>query len=504
MTLPTRNQNTGNQNTRDEAAAARDIELQKLVGRTVGGKYAITRLIGRGGMGAVYEAENLGIGKKVALKFVDREFAKDETVASRFAREARAASSIESAHIVTVFDAGTDEGRPFLVMELLRGEDLGTRLRRMGRIPAGEALHVIAQVLRGLARAHDAGIIHRDLKPDNVFLVQSDGDPLFAKIVDFGISKIQRASSGTAPLALTQKGTVIGTPLYMSPEQAQALPDIDGRADLYSVGAILYECLAGAPPHTGASYEQVILSICMNDAVDLRTINKAVTEPVARFVSRALTRDRAKRFESASHMLAALHEVAPEEKVRVPLDVALAKTMTSGTMPLLDASIAVTGPATDVAWAAGAKSVKNEPPPIAQKRQMSRAAVPLTAFVATLIGVGMTIWIVSALRPPAKGPSAMTEARSGAANAPKTHFPAASATGIPISTSASAAPETTATAPLAAPPNTAPLATNTATAPVAIPDPPPRPRATAAPAGSIKVPLPPTSPAGLDIQRELP
>src|SRR4051812_20307697 len=131
----------------DRDPAARQLELEELVGRTVAGKYSITRLIGRGGMGAVYEAENVGIGKKVALKFVDREFARDERVAGRFAREARAASSIESEHIVQVFDAGSDAGRPYIVMELLRGEDLGTRLRRLGRIPLDEALHVIAQVL---------------------------------------------------------------------------------------------------------------------------------------------------------------------------------------------------------------------------------------------------------------------------------------------------------------------------------------------------------------------
>jgi serine/threonine-protein kinase len=210
---------------------------QDLVGRTVAGKYKILRVIGRGGMGAVYEAENVGIGKRVALKFVDAEYAKDEEVRSRFAREARVAGSIESAHIVTVFDAGMEEERPYLVMELLRGEDLGTRLRRLGKIPIGDAMHVIAQVLRGLARAHDASVIHRDLKPDNVFLVHSEGDPLFAKIVDFGVSKRLRAQSGTTPFVLTGKGTVLGTPLYMSPEQAQASPDLDGRADLYGAGA---------------------------------------------------------------------------------------------------------------------------------------------------------------------------------------------------------------------------------------------------------------------------
>src|SRR5688572_21743902 len=214
---------------RERAKRAREA----LIGKSIASRYILRGLVGHGGMGAVYEAEHLGLGKRVAIKFVDPEFATEEQVVARFAREARAMSAIESAHIVTVFDAGTEDGRPFLVMELLRGEDLGQRLRRAGRVPLGEAMHVVAQVLKGLVRAHAAGIVHRDLKPDNVFLVRSDGDPLFAKIVDFGISKIERPRGKTTPLALTGRGTVLGTPFYMSPEQAQAATDIDGRADLY-------------------------------------------------------------------------------------------------------------------------------------------------------------------------------------------------------------------------------------------------------------------------------
>ncbi len=293
----------------------KERELRTLVGVTVSDRYRITALIGTGGMGAVYEAEHIGIGKKVAVKFISRENARENTVASRFAREARAASAIESEHIVSVFDAGTHDGRPFIVMELLRGEDLGQRLRRLGKIDPDEAIHVIAQVLRGLADAHDAGIIHRDLKPDNVFLVDRRGDTSFVKVVDFGVSKIERPDGGTAPLALTKQGTVVGTPYYMSPEQAQAAADLDARADLFSVGAMLFESLAGRPPHVGNTYEAVIVSICMNDAPDLKTLVPAVSAPLARFVARALQRDRKARFSSARQMLVALSEFAPRERV---------------------------------------------------------------------------------------------------------------------------------------------------------------------------------------------
>ena len=390
--------------------AERTRELEKLVGTMVATKYHVTRLIGRGGMGAVYEAENVAIGKKVALKLVDRELAQDETIAGRFAREARAASSIESEHIVQVFDAGSDGGRPYIVMELLRGEDLGTRLRREDRVPMDDALHIVAQSLRGLARAHGAGIVHRDLKPDNLFLSAKGEGASVVKIVDFGISKIARAQSGTAPLVLTHKGLVMGTPLYMSPEQAQAFSDVDGRADLYSLGAILFECLAGRPPHTGNGFEQVLIAICMTDAPDVRAIAPSVPDDVAEFVARALKRDRRERFASAAQMLDALHAIAPIEKTRVPLEAADVEALGAIASSSLGARASEPsskpvsngarrssqpgqpGPATGVTWA-NPSDVPSEPAELPP----SRVVLPLTALIATLTGVAVTMWIVAAM-----------------------------------------------------------------------------------------------------------
>jgi serine/threonine-protein kinase len=277
------------------------------------GKYEIRRLVGRGGMGAVYEAVNTTINKRVAMKCIDASLAGNEEANARFQREALAASAIESPHIVQIFDAGaTDAGMPYIVMELLRGRDLGRCLVEMGRLEVADALHVASQVLRWLRRAHAEGIIHRDLKPDNVFLVEREDEPYAVKILDFGVSKINRSES--VPLkTLTQQGSVVGTPYYMSPEQAQAFPDVDARTDLYSVGAILYECLAGRPPHIGTAYEQVIVNICMKDAEDVRAHNDAVPAPVAELIAKALQRERVDRFGSAREMLDALVECAPEE-----------------------------------------------------------------------------------------------------------------------------------------------------------------------------------------------
>jgi serine/threonine-protein kinase len=283
-------------------------QLREVVpGQVVGGKWRIVGLIGRGGMGAVYEGQNISIGKKVALKFIDADFARQPDIASRFQREAEAASLVESAHIVHIFDSGaTENGIPYIVMELLRGEDLRARLRRLGRLPHDEAVHIVAQTLRGLHRAHEAGIVHRDLKPDNIFLVDRDDDPLFAKIVDFGISKMTRRPDGGGTGTLTRQGVVLGTPFYMSPEQAQALPNLDLRTDLWSTGAILYECLAGRPPHAGDSYEQIIISICTTDAPDVRSFDPTIPAPLAAVAHRALTRDKTKRFQNAREMLDSL------------------------------------------------------------------------------------------------------------------------------------------------------------------------------------------------------
>ena len=281
-----------------------ESELSALAGTTVAGKYRVDRMIGRGGMGAVFQAVNLAIGKRVALKFLDHEAAQNREACQRFQREAEAAGMAESAHIVQIFDSGvTDSGLPFLVMELLTGEDLRARLRREERLPVPSALRIVSQVLRALVRAHEAGIVHRDLKPDNVFLCARDDDSSFVKLVDFGISKVARARVADT---LTRRGTVLGTAFYMSPEQAQSFADIDGRTDLFSVGAILFEMLTGKPPHVAPTYEAVLIAICTHDAPDVRLLAPSVPASVAALVQRALQRDREQRFESAQEFLAAI------------------------------------------------------------------------------------------------------------------------------------------------------------------------------------------------------
>jgi len=282
-------------------------ELERWVGATVGGKYRVLRLIGRGGMGAVFAAENTVIGKRVALKFLSGEAARDRDAARRFQREAQSASRIESEHIVQVFDAGTTpEGLPFLVMEHLTGEDLRAKLTREKQLSVSEALAITQQVLRALVRAHGAGIVHRDLKPDNVFLCARDDGSMLIKLVDFGISKLDR---GTMGARLTRRGTVLGSAYYMSPEQAQASDSVDQRSDLYGAGAMLFEMLAGRPPHAGPTLESVLVAICTQDAPSLASFRSDLPLGLADAVARALERDSAARFASAGDFIAALGAV---------------------------------------------------------------------------------------------------------------------------------------------------------------------------------------------------
>src|SRR3954468_21037671 len=201
-----------------------------LVGLAVGGKYEIRRVLGVGGMGVVCEAVHLDLGKKVAIKLIDKTMKESELIVARFRREAFALGQIQSEHIVDVFDVGADARVGlYMVMEYLPGEDLQSRLERDKRLDLTTSVMIAHQMARGLAKAHEAGVIHRDLKPANVFLTTRDNGQLLVKLLDFGVSKLVGETSSR----ITGSGAPIGTPLYMSPEQAEGKADTDGRADIW-------------------------------------------------------------------------------------------------------------------------------------------------------------------------------------------------------------------------------------------------------------------------------
>ena len=253
-----------------------------LVGRTIEGRYRIVGILGEGGMGAVYAAEHLLLGRKVALKRLHPELAADEAAVARFQREARAAAATGHEHIVEILDMGyAEDGAPFLVMEYLTGENLAQALRREARLAPARACYVVGQILAGLEAVHDKGIVHRDLKPDNVFLTRKQGRNDYVKLLDFGVSKM-RSSDGTEPNPLTRTGVMMGTPHYMSPEQASGTRTIDHRVDLYAVGVILYECLSGTLPFDGPNYHALLQSILLSSPRPLESLVPGISPGLAR------------------------------------------------------------------------------------------------------------------------------------------------------------------------------------------------------------------------------
>jgi serine/threonine-protein kinase len=273
------------------------MELQ--FGQIYGGKYRVLGLIGQGGMGAVYEGEDITQHRRVAIKTLRAELAGHTQTLQRFEREAEAASRVGSEHIVEMIELGAlPDGTRFMVMEFLEGMTLRARLKERGRLPAEEAARIIVDLLEGLAAAHAAGIVHRDLKPANVFLLRSHkGQADFVKLLDFGVSKVNEDDA--AKLRLTGTGIVLGTPHYMSPEQAKGSRDVDPRADVYAAGVILFECLSGQVPFQARSFNELIFRIVMQPAPTVDTFAPDVDPELCAIVARAMARDLPARYQSA-------------------------------------------------------------------------------------------------------------------------------------------------------------------------------------------------------------
>jgi Serine/threonine protein kinase len=272
------------------------------------GNYRIVRLLGEGGFGEVYLAENPLIERRAAVKVLHTALAQDAELVRRFLNEARAASAIRHRNIIEVFDAGvTPEGAPYILMEFLEGVSLQKRLADVGRLALPQALEIARQAGSALAAAHAAGIVHRDLKPENMFLVPEAGAPggERVKILDFGIAKIVR-SSGTGGTLRTQTGLIMGSPAYMSPEQCKDSADVDLRSDVYSFATIVYEMLAGRTPYLAASGTEMLIMHLTGTPRPLREWAADVPAHVDAAVMRALSRARADRFDSIASFVGAL------------------------------------------------------------------------------------------------------------------------------------------------------------------------------------------------------
>jgi len=287
----------------------------------IAGKYEVLRLIGRGGMGSVWEGRHVTLGTRVAIKFIDPEYAESKEARSRFDTEARAAAALQSKHAIQIHDHGvTDDERPYMVMELLTGEPLDERIDRLVRISLPETARILGQVCRALSRAHEAGIIHRDLKPENIFLVRSpDDDDEIAKVLDFGIAKIKQLPGEQGLSSSTKTGAVLGTPYYMAPEQARGLRSIDYRADLWSLGVIAYKCVTGILPFEGESVGDLLVKICTAPPpVPSMTIPGLPVSFDAWF-ARTMEREPGARFGSAAELADALAVAAGVSVRRGPM-----------------------------------------------------------------------------------------------------------------------------------------------------------------------------------------
>jgi serine/threonine-protein kinase len=272
-------------------------------GTLIANRYRVARKLGAGGMGAVYEAVQEGLGRKVALKVLLPAYAENPEAVARFQREAQAAASLGHPNIVTVTDFGSDAGVVFLVMEFLAGASLAQVIERERSLTQGRAAWIASQVLSALAVAHHAGIVHRDMKPDNVFLTEVSGVRDVVKVLDFGIARFTEQHGNSSKL--TSTGAVLGTPAYMSPEQARGRA-VDARTDLYSVGVMLYEMLTGALPFQATNYHALLFAILEETPPALAALRQDLHPGLIAAVERAMARDIGTRFQTADELRAAL------------------------------------------------------------------------------------------------------------------------------------------------------------------------------------------------------
>jgi serine/threonine-protein kinase len=350
-------------------------------GEILDGKYRVERVLGAGGMGVVVAATHVQLHTRVALKFLLPAALGNPQIVERFAREARAAVQIQSEHVARVTDVGTlPTGSPYMVMEYLEGADLSDALSKDGPMPIPQAVGYVLQACEAIAEAHAIGIVHRDLKPANLFLARRAGRDSIVKVLDFGISK----TSESGPSGLTQTSAMMGSPYYMAPEQMMSSKDVDARADIWALGVILYELLAGAPPFAAETMAEIVFQVTQRDAPPLQSKRPEVPAELARAVASSLARDRAARFPNVAKLAAAIapfgpprSEISVERIVRVlgasappPAD---ARTATQATMQ-----------ATSSTWASSPTGVGATP--------RTRKVVAAVAVVCALMGVGI-VWL---------------------------------------------------------------------------------------------------------------
>ncbi|HEY4014211.1 MAG TPA: protein kinase [Polyangiaceae bacterium] len=282
-------------------------------GDVLAGKYRVDRVLGAGAMGIVVAAHHLGLDNRVAIKLLVPDMLSNEDAVARFAREARAAAKITNEHVTRVLDVGTlENGAPYMVMEFLEGVDLHQRLQQTGPLPVEQAVDFLLQACEAISEAHELGIIHRDLKPANLFCVRRRNEGTWIKVLDFGISKMTTVGSSGPAVAMTRTSTMMGTPLYMSPEQMDSSRNVDARTDIWALGVVLFELLTAKAPFHGATLPEVCLKITTQPPPPLRTLRPDAPAQLEAVILKCLEKDRNNRWSSVVELCAALAPFAPD------------------------------------------------------------------------------------------------------------------------------------------------------------------------------------------------
>jgi serine/threonine protein kinase len=352
------------------------------------GNYRALSLLGEGGMGSVYLAEHPDIGRKVAVKVLRVELSRDTQLLGRFLNEARAANAIRHPNIIEILDSGTTpEGMPYLVMELLEGEVLASRMRRLGRLPLPTALEFAYQTASAVGAAHRKGIVHRDLKPDNLFLVpdQNDAARERVKVLDFGIAKLQVQAMGDS--VKTRTGTLMGTPVYMSPEQAMGTREVDHRSDIYSLGVILFEMVCGKPPFFSEGFGELV-HLHLNVAPPSpRTLMPTLPPGVDEVILKMLAKRPDERFQSMAEVQQVCKQLGEGSFV---VRGSSSPDFSGGTLPTAVLPTPVPGARLSTTFSSNGERMPSQPPP-APKRG-GPAKLLLGAGVALAVAGGALLW----------------------------------------------------------------------------------------------------------------
>jgi serine/threonine protein kinase len=358
-----------------------------LPGQILANKYRIERVLGEGGMGVVVEAHDLGLERRVAIKFLLPNFVKHPEATKRFMREARAAVKIQSEHVARVIDIGTLENEsPYMVMEFLEGSDLSQVLERSGALPVEDAALYLIQACEALAEAHAHQIIHRDLKPANLFLAEQVGGSRKIKVLDFGISKTLAATDPGLVGALTRTSSMMGSPLYMSPEQMRNARNVDPRTDVWGLGVILYEMLSGHPPFTAESIPEISAKILLEAPPPLSVINPNIPSALSEVTARALRKEPSERYPNVGALALALLPFAPQ-RARVNVERSLRVLSAAGSF---DADLSAGLPPSDRAL--GFTSAAPESAPVPSSLVLVGSGLPpvVRAKAGTLANWGQT------------------------------------------------------------------------------------------------------------------